>query len=777
MKTGINLLDLYPGKIGGMEQYVRNVIHVLRQDPEMELHVFLNAHAMDTFEVEAGLNRHLVDVSKDRDLQLFSMMQRLDLDIWFCPLLTMEPRYCPIPSVLTIPDIQHEYFPEYFSKDVLAFRRRNFMDSIDKADALITISHFSKQTIVEKYGVDPVKIAVTHLDADRSFGEPEDHREADRVRQQYGLPDSYLFYPSNSWPHKNHATLIRAFAACRSREERNLHLVLTGDRKSQSGEIEAVIAENGLQERVHYLGYIDQAHMPCIYRNALALVFPSVFEGFCIPLVEAMRTNCPILASRCGSIPEIAGDAALFFEARNAADLADQIDRLLQDDGLRLSLIEKGKSRSLQFSWESCAAQTQIVLENTLRRNSPTEWPLVTVVTPSYNQGPFIRDTIESVLSQDYPNIEYLVMDGGSTDETVSILKEYDGRLAWVSERDEGQADAVNKGVARARGAIIGWLNSDDTYMPGAISTAVRFFMKYPDIGMAYGEGWYTDKSGAITERYLTEPFRRDRLAEHCIICQPSAFFRKSTFDSIGGLNKDLHLCMDYDLWMRMAKGLNVAYIPKYLATSRMYEENKTLGRRREVFEEICATVKSHYGYVPVSWAYGYADYLCGGKRGTGFCLRLIGLMLRYNASNSRFLYNSLRDHLKSRLRPAVKRLRARKGGIGTLFEDGWVSSGMTKQFQMHAGMSRIVVQGSHLWPYREALRIRITVDGRRAGIFRIQPKGEFSIETPIAGFGLTPGDGFTVQLSADRTFCPKALGINADERDLSFLLHRLEVT
>src|SRR5690606_33014626 len=109
----------------------------------------------------------------------------------------------------------------------------------------------------------------------------------------------------------------------------------------------------------------------------------------------------------------------------------------------------------------------QLVNQHQSRKLS--SYPLVSVVTPSYNKGKFIKETIESVLSQDYPNIEYIVMDGGSTDETVDILKSYGDRIAWISEKDDGQADAVNKGIARARGEIIGWLNSDDTYLPGAV--------------------------------------------------------------------------------------------------------------------------------------------------------------------------------------------------------------------------------------------------------------------------------------------------------------------
>ena len=263
-----------------------------------------------------------------------------------------------------------------------------------------------------------------------------------------------------------------------------------------------------------------------------------------------------------------------------------------------------------------------------------TDAPLVTVVTPSFNQGRFIRDTIESVLGQSYPRIEYLVMDGGSTDETVSILRSYGDRVAWTSEPDRGQTDAINKGWRRARGSIVAYLNSDDTYLPGAVEKAVAGLQAHPDAGGVYGEGYHVDECGRTIDRYPTEAFDMARLSETCFICQPTVFLRHDTVARLGYLDGSLRYCMDYDLWIRLAHASRFIYLPDYLANTRMHAETKTFDKRVPVHDEILHTVHRHFGRVTSQWVYGYAHaVLHGHPRDTrwsdaSFVLRLIGLSL-----------------------------------------------------------------------------------------------------------------------------------------------------
>jgi glycosyltransferase involved in cell wall biosynthesis len=238
---------------------------------------------------------------------------------------------------------------------------------------------------------------------------------------------------------------------------------------------------------------------------------------------------------------------------------------------------------------------------------TPPGFPLVTVVTPSLNHGRFIRETIESVLSQSYSALEYLVIDGGSSDETLAVIKAYGDRLGWVSERDAGQAAAINKGWRRARGDIVAYLNSDDTYLPRALERAVAAFAAHPEADVVYGEGYHVDATGRVLERYPTEPFHRERLAATCFICQPAAFVRRRAAEQVGYLDESLQYCMDYDFWIRLARVATFAHVPEYLATSRVHPETKTLAQRARAHAEILDTVHRHFKYVPPPWIYSYA--------------------------------------------------------------------------------------------------------------------------------------------------------------------------
>jgi glycosyltransferase involved in cell wall biosynthesis len=204
--------------------------------------------------------------------------------------------------------------------------------------------------------------------------------------------------------------------------------------------------------------------------------------------------------------------------------------------------------------------------------------PLVSIVTPSYNKGTFIEETILSVKKQTYPNIEHIVVDGGSTDGTLDILRKYSDSLIWISEPDKGQSDAINKGWKMAKGEILAYLNADDTYRPWAVEVAVTYLLEHPDAGMVYGNCDLIDEHSNITGPYLQPRYDFvELLCGWCMIAQPTAFLRRQVIDEVGYLDTALHMAMDYDLWIKVGFKFEITHIPKVLANFRMCPGTKSV--------------------------------------------------------------------------------------------------------------------------------------------------------------------------------------------------------
>ncbi len=209
-----------------------------------------------------------------------------------------------------------------------------------------------------------------------------------------------------------------------------------------------------------------------------------------------------------------------------------------------------------------------------------SDCPKVSIVTPSFNQGCYLEATIRSVLEQDYPNIEYLVVDGGSKDESVEIIRRYEHRLAWwVTEKDKGHADALNKGFSHAAGEILAWLNSDDAYCsPSVVSEAVAFLRDHPEVGMVYADANLTDDTGKVIGTFAAKQTSyRQMLRGSVHIPQATTFFRADLWRQVGPLDLSLFFAFDYDLWVKLAKVSQVSYLPKTWANFRMHEAGKSV--------------------------------------------------------------------------------------------------------------------------------------------------------------------------------------------------------
>lgn len=761
-----------------MENYVRNILARLLRRHVRDLE-FLCLLTTDS-------NHDLVDFGDPRVCrvpftgersaadQAASALRHHRIDVLFCPLIDLEPRDTTIPSFVTIPDIQHEALPEMFDTRTLTLRLEAYRAAVSLATAVFTLSEYSRRTLMDAYGVTGERVWVTGLDVDDAFRDPPTERERASVRSLYGISGQFLLYPAVTWPHKNHAVLLRAVAAYSS-SHAPISLVLTGSEAGAHGGVLREIQRLGLETRVRMLGRIPQHDLACLYVDARALVFPSLYEGFGLPILEAFHAGCPVICSDRTSCPEIAGGAAILVNPEDPEAIVEAFGRLERSPADRDELIRRGRVRAAEFSWDRVEQTTYEVMQRaSTRYRAPIDvasWPSITVVTPSFNQAPFIRETIESVLSQGYPHLDYVVIDGGSTDGTVDILRSYEGRLRWVSERDRGQADAVNKGVALGHGEIIGWLNSDDVYTPGTLEAAGRAFIRSRDLDVLYGDADHVLEDGTFFRRYPTAAFDYQRLAHECFICQPATFFRRAVFQEVGGLDIALHYCMDYDLWIRLGQRFRFSYLPEVLARSRLHTSAKTLGRRRHVFPEIIRTVQHHYGFVPFSWVYGYMDFVFNRSERVVFEAKrkstlAFGAAILYGAWINHSTPGVWKPYLRVAARSVLRHVAAPPTPFEGRWPDGWISRRYVTELRRNPAAGSLVITGRHEMPGRRSLKLTVRLDGVITQELVLRRRGPFSLAVALPP-KLEPT---VLEVEADRTFCPRHRG-HQDRRRLSCLI------
>lgn len=235
----------------------------------------------------------------------------------------------------------------------------------------------------------------------------------------------------------------------------------------------------------------------------------------------------------------------------------------------------------------------------------------ISIVTPSYNQGRFLEETLQSVLGQGSGNftLQYIIQDNCSTDMTSEVLARYNnlGNTHVRIQSDAGQADALNRGFRYSDGSILGWVNSDDVLLPGALEAVVEAFEGDPDAEVVYGDAFFINEAGVIQGRYPTSRISQKLLLNKCILSQPSVFFRRSIYDKVGGVRNDLHYCLDYNLWLKFYQaGANFCYINKPLSSTRIYGATKGATAGQKYVDEIRLMLLDEVGYVPSIWEIYY---------------------------------------------------------------------------------------------------------------------------------------------------------------------------
>ena len=368
MHVGLALLTFFPGRVGGTETVVRNLLDrfAVGEGPE-RVSALVNRHGTGPLAEYARGPVRLREVRSYRAGD--SMRTRAlamafaraapgvaardaprDLDVVHYAVTIPIPRVTA-PSVVTLHDVQHHEMPELFSPFERRFRRWAYDGSARAADLVITPSEHARAGAIGVLGIAPGKVVAIPHGVDHARFRPEPGPDGDALAE-LDLPPRYLVYPANLWPHKNHERLLEGLARA---ADRSIALVLCGADYGRLGALQETARRLGVADRLRHLGFVPAPALPAILRRAAGMVFPSLFEGFGTPPLEAMACGCPVATSTAGSLAEVVGDAALTFDPRDPDAIAGAIDRLAGDDALRERLRSAGVERAARFTWDACA--------------------------------------------------------------------------------------------------------------------------------------------------------------------------------------------------------------------------------------------------------------------------------------------------------------------------------------------------------------------------------------------------------------------------------------
>ncbi len=687
----LNLIRLYPSENGGMSRVawiLARYADRLAQEKRWKVFFAVGWRFAPQFRTWAGVQDGTVLPVLPEE-KPGPIWQSIHPSIVIHPLFGGDPilewpTYQEALHIAFIPDALALDHPEYFPSDILEERKRTYF-LLKKADWICTLSKFSRQRLLAHLPLQPDRVQICYLAGNLH---PSQKGE---VNLQQWLPfhphAPYLFYPANFWPHKRHDLLFEILEEIH-RIGRKFHLVLAGHDPEQRLP-RLLEAHPDLRPYVHYLGHLgrdQQDLLITLYRHAYALPFVSEYEGFGMPILEAMTFGCPVVTRAVASIPEVAGEAALYVPSdKPEAWVRALLEQLPKE---RSQLVAKGTAQSKKFTWErflqnwddffhrvtQSLPQTehkavpslkeveqellgwnrvlqdyaQIAVERAkviahleqnikkynssmsywllhgpwrkrrwvvpllkriiqfrrmflprvgvLRQYPPrpiyvpksyyrkpripdTNLPTISIVTPSYNQGRFLEATIQSVLQQNYPSLEYIIQDGGSSDNTREILERYRDHLTYVeSAPDRGQAHAINKGFARTTGEIMAWLNSDDILLPGTLWYVADFFRRHPEIDVIYGHRVIINEEGLEIGRWVLPPHDDQVLLWADFIPQESLFWRRRIWEKIGAhLDESFQFALDWDLLLRFQQaGARFYRVPRFLAAFRVHERQKT---------------------------------------------------------------------------------------------------------------------------------------------------------------------------------------------------------
>jgi len=391
MRVALDMRWLVPGLAGGLENLARSFVReLISLDAYNSYTMILPAVCRHDFDLRDRTNFRVIcrdsvatvakdllwqatralhaalrlDYPRSAEVRALEFLRSLDAEIVYSFPGYIHPEVGHLRQLLMVPDIQHEYLPECFSEEALRERRRIYTDSIRQADHICAISEFTRRTLIERLAVPPAKVTTVPLAADPIFRPTRDPAFDKTCLAKYRLLSErpYLFFPGHTWKHKNHRAAISAMAILRDRYGLSPQLICTGGAREGQPELERQTEQLGLGGQVRFLGYCPHEDLPAFYRHAGCLLFPSLFEGFGIPVLEAMACGCPVVCSNTTSLPEVAGEAALLVEPNDPEAIAEAVSRVLREDGLREHLVIRGFERAREFSWRRHTRETVAIL-------------------------------------------------------------------------------------------------------------------------------------------------------------------------------------------------------------------------------------------------------------------------------------------------------------------------------------------------------------------------------------------------------------------------------
>ncbi len=410
---------------------------------------------------------------------------------------------------------------------------------------------------------------------------------------------------------------------------------------------------------------------------------------------------------------------------------------------------------------------------------------MVSVVMPSLNQATFIERSIRSVLTQSDALLELIVMDGGSTDGTQAILsrlvQESDGRLRWQSEADRGPAHAVNKAMAMAQGDVIGWLNADDIYMPGALERAVQTLDAHPEWVMVYGHGQHINECDQVIGDYPTRlpdtPLQA--FADGCFICQPTVFLRKDVLNRYGRLTESLETAFDFEWWLRIFSQQHeaIGFVDALQAGSRLHSTCITLNQRETVIREGMQVLEQYLGASPLHWFKTYTDEMLADYPHGRQINNIKAYLRKFGRSISGYLSDADKQALQNYQETDARINLAIPDAYLEIYSDGWLPVRSTLRVRSRKRRwQRVELRGRHVSKAHGPLQLKVYSPDGEESVHKIEKKGPFSLQIDLPVAAERPAY-WTFVIEADGCFIPREHDSGSDDsRELAYQIDAIRL-